>query len=770
MLLSLLLALLLSGPIHSYPSLGHEEERGTLTGRVIDSESHDPLPGAAVRLREIGRARVTDPNGNFRFEDVPIRRLTIAVQFLGYAPEERQVVPIADETYDVTIELEPSVLELQDVVVTGTGRERGVADTYQPTVVMSGAELQRNLATSLAASIDRLPGLAQQYNGPIAAQPVIRGLSGDRVLVLEDGLRTGDLSTTASDHAVAADPLTAERIEVVRGPAGLLYGSNALGGVINVVRQDVPRNLPRSITGTLSGTAESVNRGAGGSFNMNIPVGTFALRTELGGRVAGDTRTPVGTLESTGVDAWNGGAGISWIRPWAFIGVAGRYQELRYGLPGEFQGQIIPGGHEGGVDADTRRKSLQIRAAHLDLPGFYNTLEFDAHLNHYIHDEIEGTTSSGVPIIGAHFDQLSGGANLGLRHEHDLHGHTDRSIRAEGAVGIAFYAGDLVTRGSYVGTRPATEFSIAGFGYEEFSADRLRFQLGLRYDWRRVTPNETRPIRVGSREIPVRQRDFRAISGSAALLFDLSDAWTVGINLARAFRTPAIEELYSDGPHLADFSFDIGNPELESEIGHGADVFVRSSMRKLQFEAGAFVNRISNYIYYRPTGALDPRFGRYPVYEAASDDAIFLGADGRVQWEFVRNLVADATLSYVRATRLDESMPLPAIPPLNGDLRLRYETRTLFAHAGVTAAAGQNRVPTIRTPGGDLVQPEAPTDGYGLMHAGAGYRFDRGGLFHTVSLQANNLTNEVWRDHLSRIKEVAPQPGRNVQFTYRVQF
>ena len=747
-----------------------EEDRGVLTGRVIDAESHDPLPGASVRLREIGRARITDHNGNFRFENIPIRRLTIAVQFLGYSPVERQVVPVVDETVDVTIQLEPSVLELQDVVVTGTGRERGVADTYQPTAVMSGAELQRNLETSLAASIDRLPGVAQQYNGPAASQPVIRGLSGDRVLILEDGQRTGDLSTTASDHAVAIDPLTAERIEVVRGPAGLLYGSNALGGVINVVREDVPRNLPRAVTGVVSGTAESVNRGAGGSISVIFPAGSFGIRTELGGRTAGDTRTPLGTLESTGLDGWNAGAGISWIRPWGHIGVAGRLQEMKYNLPGEFQGEMIPGGHEGGVDADTRRRSLQLRAAHLDFPGFYSTVELDAHITHYIHDEIEGTTAAGAPIVGAHFDQLSGGATIGLRHEHDLHGHSDRHIRTEGAMGASFFARDLITRGSFVGTRPATEVSLAGFGYEEFSTGRIRFQVGLRYDWRRVTPNDTRPIRVGSRAIPVHRRDFRATSGSAALLFNVSDEVTIGLNLARAFRTPAIEELYSDGPHLADFSFDIGNPELKSEIGHGADLFIRSATRSVQFEAGAFVNRISNYIYYQPTGEVDPRFGRYPVYEAASDDAVFLGADGRVQWEFARNLVADATLSYVRATRLDESTPLPSIPPLNGDIRFRYETRRVFAHVGATAAARQNRVPTIRTPGGDSVQPQQPTDGYGLMHAGLGYRFDRGGLFHTVSLQANNLTNAVWRDHLSRIKDVAPQPGRNVQFTYRVLF
>lgn len=337
-------------------------------------------------------------------------------------------------------------------------------------------------------------------------------------------------------------------------------------------------------------------------------------------------------------------------------------------------------------------------------------------------------------------------------------------------MGASVFARDLITRGSYVGTRPASEVALAGFIFEEFSRTRLRFQVGLRYDWRQITPSDSRPIRSGTREIPVESRQFRAVSGSTAFLYDLGRRWTLGLNLARAFRTPAIEELYSDGPHLADFSFDIGNPALTSEIGHGADLFVRGSTRRLQFEAGAFVNRISNYIYYRPTGELDPRFGRYPVYEASSDDAIFLGADGRIQWEFMPNFVADATVSYVRATRLDEGTPLPAIPPLNGDLRMRYETRRLFAQVGVTAAARQNRVPSIRAELDEGVRSERPTGAYGLLNAGAGYRFQLGSVFHTVSLQANNLTNAVWRDHLSRIKDVAPQPGRNVLVTYRLQF
>jgi iron complex outermembrane recepter protein len=764
------IVLLLSLFLSVSPSADPDQERGSIEGIVVDASTGEPLPGAAVRLRELDRAQATDLDGSFRFDDVPIRRITVTAQFIGYAARDVAVLPRAGETVSARIELRPSVLELPDIVVTGLGRERGVRDTYQPTAVVSGREMQRQLEMSLAASIDHLPGMAQMYNGPAASQPVIRGLSGDRVLVLEDGQRTGDLSTTAADHAISIDPVGAQRIEVVRGPAGLMYGSNALGGVINVIREDVPRSMPQEVSGTLQTMGESVNAGVSGSLSARAPIGSFAVRGELSGRTAGDTRTPLGTLSSTDARSLNAGLGISFVRPWGFAGVSGRWQEFEYGIPGDFNGEVIPGAHPGGVDAETSRRTLTLRAAHLDFPGFFSTAEVDASLNHYIHDEIEGYRADGSAIIGARFDQLSGQGAIALKHEHDLHGHRDRFLRVEGAMGASFLARDLVTQGLFVGTRPATELGVAAFAFEEFEYEPFRFQVGIRYDHRWITPKSSDPIRVGERVIPVEERSFGAVSGSASLLYELAEDWTLGINLARAFRPPAVEELLSDGPHLADFSFDIGNPALPSEIGHGADVFVRSTTSRLQFEATGFLNRISNYIYYRPTGEIDPRFRRYPVYEAASDDAMFVGADGRVQFEFTRGFVVDATLSYVRATRLSDDNPLPAIPPMNGRLELRYESRPFYAMAGLTAAAAQNRVPRPHSSADGMITPERPTDNYGLLHAGLGYRFDMGGMHHSVGLQASNLTNRAWHDHLSRIKDVAPQPGRNVQLVYRLLF
>jgi iron complex outermembrane recepter protein len=197
-------------------------QAGSIVGLVRDAETGAPIAGAYVRLRELGRNELSHGDGSFHFHGVAARSYTVVAQRIGYAPREERVRVVAGDTARLELSLTPSALELAGIVVTGTGRERGAGDTWQATTVVGESELRRRLESSVAATVAHVPGMAQRYNGPAAAQPVIRGMGGDRVLVLEDGHRTGDLSATAGDHAVAIEPLTAKRIEIVRGPAGLM--------------------------------------------------------------------------------------------------------------------------------------------------------------------------------------------------------------------------------------------------------------------------------------------------------------------------------------------------------------------------------------------------------------------------------------------------------------------------------------------------------------------------------------------------------------------
>jgi iron complex outermembrane receptor protein len=297
---------------------------------------------------------------------------------------------------------------------------------------------------------------------------------------------------------------------------------------------------------------------------------------------------------------------------------------------------------------------------------------------------------------------------------------------------------------------------MAAFAFEEFGIAPFHIEVGGRYDWTRIDPLDKSPGAIGD----VRRRDFQSASGSLAALYQPTDEWSAGISLARSFRTPSIEELFSNGPHLANYSYDIGNPDLDAEYGLGLDVFIRASLPTLHAEIGVFRNSITDYIYQAPTGELDPRLGQYPVFRSEQSDVVLTGIDGSVQWEALADWVIDGSMSYVRGRRdaADGAVDLPAMPPLHGAVNVRRDGARFFAGMGVEGAAAQDHVGEFET----------PTPAYALVNATAGLRWTGFGRLNTLTLQVHNALDTSWRDHLSRIREVAPQPGRNVQLLYRM--
>jgi iron complex outermembrane receptor protein len=257
----------------------------------------------------------------------------------------------------------------------------------------------------------------------------------------------------------------------------------------------------------------------------------------------------------------------------------------------------------------------------------------------------------------------------------------------------------------------------------------------------------------------VRTRTFGAVSASAGALYDFGGGVGVGVSVARAFRTPDVTELYSQGPHLATYSVEIGNPDLGAETGLGTDLFLRITRDQIKGEVAAFRNAISHYIFPRQTGETDLATG-LPIYRFVGENAVLAGLEGRTEWSVTNRLVLDGSASYVRGTLTDTDEPLPLIPPLSGRLGVRYETTGYFLGAGAKVASRQDR----------LGEFEEPTAGYRVFDAMAGYRWIALGRAHTLTLRADNITDTVYRDHLSRIKEIMPQPGRSISLLYRVNF
>jgi iron complex outermembrane recepter protein len=734
---------------------------GGVAGIIVDAETRQPLPAVAVRLLERHQTEHTHGNGGFIIGGLPPGTYTLVLERLGYTTTTRQVSVRAGETTRLRIELPVAAIRLGEVVVTGSLSARAGQDVLSPTSVVAGAELDRKLDGTVAATLDREPGVAVTSIGPATARPVIRGLGGDRILILEDGLRPGDLSSTSGDHAVAIEPLTAEQFEVVRGPMSLLYGSSALGGVVNVVRNEIPAAVAEHTHGAVMLQGASVNRSGTIGGYATTTAGAFALRAEGSIRDGGEVRTPLGPLRNTDVHTVNLSFGGAYVPEWGHTGASYRYYASDYGIPGGFVG-----GHAGGVDIQMRRHMGRGEVEVHRPRDFFSTIHASAAFTAYNHLELEQSGAVGTEF----FQDLAAGEVIAR--------HGTRGLLALGAMGLRAQYRDIQTGGS-LRTPSTYDFGLAAFAVEELGHGPLRGQVGARFDWSHYTPRDTTAtIIAGGRVIPVRERSFGSVSGSAGLLYAISEPVRLGMSVSRAYRTPDFNELYSDGPHLAANSFDVGDPSLDPETGLGMDVFFRYGQPWLRAEAAVFANQLSNYIFPSSRGRAElGTAGGRPRFQFTNEDARFVGFEGDVEWNFIRNTVLEGTFSYVRARFTSDRAPIPVfegldttfvaasldpplIPPALGRLGVRHERQRWFAAAAVRLAARQDRL-------GDF---ETPTEGYAIGNLSGGIRMADGGRLHTITLRIDNVLDAEYRDHLSRIKEIMPEPGRNVSLLYRVTF
>lgn len=711
-------------------------DSGAVEGIVVEAVTGRPLPGTQVRIVGLARQDVTHDAGDFHLVNLPAGRHTVLFERIGYRREIRQVELAAGETHELRVELHASAIELPGLVVTGAARASLGEQAVRPANVMRGQELARNMDVTLAGTLEHEPGLAATSVGPATSRPVIRGLGGDRVLVLEDGARVGDLSSTSSDHALSVDPLNAQRIEVVRGPAALLYGGNAIGGVINLIRDEVPSTLPEQPRGAVSAQAQSVNRAGGiGGFG-ELANGRTALRGEVSFREAGDVTTPRGTLSNTSLRTLGASVGASRIRNWGHYGAAYRFYDNQYGIPGGFVGS-----HPEGVEVEMRRHALHGVAAVSRAFGPFTGWEIDGKYTHYYHRELEEEG-----IIGTEFGLLTGAVDASAR-------HAEWGPFASGVIGTRVSWQDYAAGGSS-GTPPTVEVSAAGYMLEELDVASLRVQGGVRYDWHRIRPTQTAVlVDIGD----VRTRTFGSLSASFGVLYGVSDAVSVGASVARAYRTPDTGELFSQGPHLAAYSFEIGNPDLDAEVGVGMDVFVRAQRDRFSGEVAAFVNTIDNYIHYRRTAGVRDAL---PVYQATGADARLTGMEADATVEVIRHVILNGSVSWVRGELTEDEQPLPMMPPLRGQVTARYERPAYFVGVTVRAAAEQDRIAEFET----------TTPGYTVLDADAGYRWEWGGRLHSITVSAGNVTDAVVYDHLSRVKDILPAPGAGVSAVYRMVF
>ena len=703
-----------------------------VAGIVRSVDSGTPLAGAMVVVVGTGGIAITHGDGTFRIAVPDAERYRLRIDRLGYAMTTVEV----GQGELATVDLEVAAIPLSDVVVTAVLSPKTANEMIRPADVFAQEKLQRQPGATVAQMVASVPGVDVSSMGPGTSQPVIRGLSGDRILMLEDGQRVGDVVNSGPDHATALSPFSARRIDVIRGPSAILYGSSALGGVINVVREEIPRAVPYRATGFTSLQTQTVTRAIGGSGQLTVGVTEhIPLRVEVSRHQGGDLRTPIGTLAGTQTDTWSAAAGTSWVDDWGYAGGSFRYYANDYGIPGGFLG-----GHSSAVRTEQERAAGRFRS--VIRPGrSLEAIEIDAGYTWYRHNEMESPE-----ILGARFERqiLSGEARAR---------HARWGPFASGAIGARVSLEDFGFGGALY-TPNSQRRTQAVYVLEEIQLDPVSIEAGLRYDRVELEPDKEEVSDIGH----IRARSFGAVSGSLGALLRLTGQFTVGASVGRAFRTPDVGELYSKGPHLAANSFDVGNPSLDTETGLGIDVFGRITRQSLSAEVTWFRNAISGYIFPQATG----EFSRIllPIYQYVGEDALLTGFESLLEWSIPAGFKVEAVASYVHGTVRATNEPLPFMSPLQGRLAIGYSPVDWFVEAEARMASSQERTG----------QFEEPTDGYAVLGLSGGVRLTLAGRLHVVTLHLENLGDTEYRRHLSRVKEIMPEAGRGLRATYRVVF
>lgn len=716
------------------------QQAGDLSGIVLESTTHSAIPGATVQLEGSTMGVATNEDGEFILRSLSPGRYTLVIRSVGYS--EQRVTTSHPGDGSLEIMLERSVVESDDIIITASPLGRNIQ--YQPVQSLNAENLQMKAAPSLGEILDGHPGISTRSFGSASARPVIRGFDGDRVLVMQNGERMGDLSGTAVDHAVAMDPLSMDRVEVVRGPASLMYGSGAIGGVVNMFSYDMPREWGYGTRSTIASHLSTVNRMGAGYLSARHGGEHLAATARMIYRSGGDLQTPEGRLPDTAIDNVSIGGGVGYRRGPLETGLSISGMNYTYGLP---------------ESPDDLSESIEIRMSRLNIQsistlkmdGFFDHAELRLHYSDYFHKEIEMESldpASTQEDLGISFDQQTLSSSLLLRHQ--------PLGPLEGAIGLSVNRSEMAVGGTDALTPNANGYFIAGYLYEELSLSRqFTLKTGFRLEQKQtfVKPNELFPD-----ESEFKDRKDLIFSGAIGINYSPNSVWTAGIQAARAFRTPTIEELYSFAPHAAAGSFDIGDPTLENEYSLGVDTFVEIRTERMDGELSLFANQLQNYVDFFPTGDIDEA-SRLPVYQYGSRDATFYGFEFNLNATLSRLFSTGVGFDYVRGfERTGEKNDLTFIPPFRTHLHLTADNGSYWLGTRARIVNSQNRV----------APNEDPTSGYTLLGADAGYRFGGGA---TLSLRIDNLLNRAYRDHLSRVENRnAPMPGRNINLMLRWEF
>lgn len=706
-----------------------------IEGRITFAGSGAPMHGATVLLSPGGRIVESDDEGRYRFTDVPPGEYVLLAHVHALVDERKTVRVAAGETAQADFALTLAPMR-EALTVTASGREESTAEAFLSVVSLDGYQLTaRSSSTSVGDLIGDEAGVARRSYGPGSSRPVIRGFDGDRVLILQDGMRTGTISSQSGDHGEPVDASNLERVEVVKGPATLLYGSNAIGGVVNVLTDHhvINQHPHQGLHVALTGVGGTANAQGGGSGSFEYGFKDWMIYGSGGGMRTGDYNTPAGRVENSFTEMTNAKGGVGRYGERLSWNAVLHRIETTYGVPGAHghEGMAEEGHEHEAPVLNMNRTSLRFNGAWKQPARAFEQFQFDLGYSDYSHRELE------EGVVGTEFSNK----------QFTYTGTFDQKRRGawSGRFGFWGLQRDYKTRGEEALAPPVDQAAFALFGLEEFSWERAKVQFGGRWERNRYSPDG------------LRERTFSGLSASAGLMLPL---WTNGslvTNYIHSYRAPALEELYNYGPHPGNLAFEIGNPDLKRERGDGVEVSLRHQGRNLRAEASVFRYHMHNFVYFLPTGEIDDGL---PVNLFSQSDARFTGAEARVQARLKGPLWAMAGFDYVDANlTAGNRMNLPRIPPARGRFGLDYFWKGLSLRPEMVVANRQWQV----------APNETTTAGYAVFHFNASYTLTRGHVLHTFNVNTFNLGNRLYRNHLNFIKDAAPELGRGVRIAYTIR-
>lgn len=652
-----------------------------------------------------------------------------------------------------------------EIVVTGIRRR--AEDVLGGISVLDETALTREARTSIGETLARQPGVSSTSFGPTASAPVLRGVSGDRVRILTDGIGTLDLSSSGPDHAVSINPITAERIEVLRGPAALLFGSSAIGGVVNVIDSRIPRRLPENAVGlnALAGYGTAANERfinaaadvplaghfvlhADGNWSKtdNLRTGGYILSKQLRAEALASPDPKIralaglkGDLPNSASESNEGALGAAYVAGRLNVGLSvtrrlQTYQPpIRYSFDPAIESeaptiQLAQTRYDARAEVPLRRRFSQLRVR-----GGYAK---------YRHDEVEDTGE-----IGSSFFSTGGEGRIELV-------QADRSGWG-GTSGAQYLNRNARIRGEEKFLPDSRQKQLGLFTVQTLIAGAFRLEGGGRVEFSRLAAAADQQLGTDAHS-----RTFTTLSGSLGAQYELSPGLRAGLSVSHSQRAPAIDELFGNGPHPASQSFNIGNPLLDPEKSLSIEASLRRTAGPLHLTGNLYFSRFSNFIFQAPTGEFEDDL---PVFEFQGGRANFYGfelqGDAKLGTAMGVDWATEFQADAVRAT-VKSFGPAPFIPPVRllgaitgarGPIDGRIEVEQAFAH---------NRTAPIET----------GTDGYTMVNAALDWHPIAENPAVTVSLQGNNLFDVEARHSTSQLKDYAPLAGRDIRLNLRLRY